>query len=155
LDSGDYQYQNLYDIKARGVELALRQGIGRGARFDASLALQEAELVGNGDMPNTPPWLAKLALVGPVWGETLQAALEVQAIGHRDYVWGENRYRLSTHSLVNLTLTATRLAPGLEAQLRVTNLLGREYFEPASDEAPVPRIPGYGRTVAFGLRYAF
>lgn len=152
---GDYQYQNLENIHARGLEAALRRHFLAGYRLDASLALQSVELEDGSRMRNSPRWIGKLALRGPVLGEALKGALELNVIGSRVNDWDGDRYRFPVTPIANLALTAGRISPGLEVQLRVHNLFDRSYFEPGSDEAPVPRIPGYGRLFALALRYAF
>ena len=152
---GDFQYQNRYNIQARGLETALRQHFWAGYRLDASLVLQSVEQDDGSRMRNSPRWIGKLALLGPVLGEALKGALELNVIGPRINEWDDARYRFPVTPIANLALTADRLAPGLEVQLRVNNLFDRSYFEPGSDEAPVPRIPGYGRIFTLALRYAF
>ncbi len=153
--AGDWQYQNLDNIRARGLEAALRRHFQAGYRLDASLALQAVELADGSRLRNSPRWIGKLALLGPVLGEALKGALELNAVGPRMHDWGGERHRFPLAPIANLALTADRLAPGLELQLRVNNLLDRSYFEPGSDDAPVPRIPGYGRVFALTVRYAF
>lgn len=151
---GDFQFRNVDPIHARGLETALRTRVMAGWRLDASLSLQEAQWPDGSRVANSPRWIGKLALVGPLAGEALKGAFELSAIGPRDFSWQGSAYHLPAAPIANLALTAGRLAPGLELQLRVTNLFDRHYSWPASDDSMVPRVPGDERTFALAVRYA-
>jgi len=152
---GDFQFRNVDPIHARGLETALRTSVMGDWRLDASLSLQEARSQDGQAVTNSPRWIGKLAMVGPLAGEALKGAFELSAIGPRDYSWLGSAYRLPATPVANLALTAGRLAPGLELQLRVTNLFDRRYSWPVPDDSTVPRVPGEERTYTLAARYAF
>lgn len=152
---GVMQYRNQPEISARGVELHYQQRRNVGPSLFASLALNQTRDADGNRLGNSPHWIAKLRGSQPLLGDRMVAALELNAIGRRTLDWQGSRDPLGSQLLVNATLTATRLAPGLEAQLRVLNLLDRPLRHPASNEAPLPTLPLDGRRWQFGLSYAF
>lgn len=152
---GVLQYQNQPAIAARGLELHYQQRSRLGSSVFASLSFTHAQDAGGQRLGNSPHWIAKLRGSQPLLGDRLLGAVEINAIGPRVTDWHGNRNHLGKQLAVNATLTATRLAPGLEAQLRVLNLLGRPLVHPPSDEAPVPALPMGGRQWQAGLTYAF
>lgn len=157
VDTGDgvLQYQNQASITAKGVETYYRVSHRDGWQLLASLALTRAQDE-FGDWPgNSPHWLAKLHAGTPLWGQRMYAALELQATGRRIVDRAGERSALGSQFLVNASLAAMRLAPGLEARLRVVNLLDRALAHPGSDEAPVALLPVDDRRLELGLSYAF
>ena len=79
---------------------------------------------------------------------------EASWLTHADYRWNGDSYRMPARFLLDVSLGSTRLTQNLNVQFRIRNVLDRRYSYPASDEAPVPAIPGQGRIFEVGLRYA-
>lgn len=157
VDTGDglLQYRNQKHVTAHGVEATWRTRRESGAQLSASLAYNHAEHA-DGHRPGfSPRWLAKLRGSLPLPGERWLLAVEAAAQSATRYRWNRTRQRLASRVLIDATLTSARLAPGLDGHLRVRNLFGRDFDHPASDEAPVPAIPGHGRVWEIGVRYAF
>lgn len=153
--SGELQYQNQPEIKARGVEATWRANWEWGGQLSAGLAINHTEDK-DGHRPGfSPRWIAKVRGSAPLPGERWLAAVDARALPATTYRWSDTSQRLRMRVLVDASLTTARLAPGLDGILRIRNLFDRSYAYPASDEAPVPSIPGRRRTLELGLRYAF
>lgn len=153
--NGVFQYQNQDSVKARGLELYYRLRTRDGASLMSSLALNHARDLHGQELGNSPSWIAKVRASSPLCNRQLVAALDANLIGPRILDWRGQRSDLATQSQLNFTLTAGKLAPGLEVQLRVVNLLDRQIAHPASDEAPTSTLPMDGRQWQLGLSYAF
>jgi iron complex outermembrane receptor protein len=157
VDVGDelFQYQNRSPIEAHGVEATWREGWDSGAQLSAGLAVNHTEDA-SGHRPGfSPRWVAKLRGSLPLPAERWLLAIEAQVLAPTRYRWNDIPQRRGARLLVDAVLTSARLAPGLDGHLRVRNLFDRRFAHPASEEAPVPAIPGHRRTVELGLRYAF
>lgn len=152
---GVLQYQNQPAISARGVELHYQQRRSSGPSVFASAAFNHVLDASGNRLGNSPRWIGKLRGSQPLFDERLIAALEIRGVGRRATEWQGRRDELGSQLTINATLSATRLAPGLEAQLRVLNLFDRPLRQPASDEVPVPALPMEGRLWQLGLTYAF
>lgn len=153
--TGKLQYRNQSAIRAHGLEATWRIRWDSGAQLSTGLSFNHTEDA-DGHRPGfSPRWVAKLRASTPLPGDRWLAALEAHALSATAYRWNDTRQRLGLRVLVDASLTSARLAPGLDGILRIRNLFDRRYDHPASDEAPVPGIPGDRRTWELGLRYAF
>ncbi|MGE5469600.1 MAG: TonB-dependent receptor plug domain-containing protein [Bacteroidota bacterium] len=153
---GALQYQNQPEVSGRGLELYFQQRQAAGLSLFASLTLNRTRDADDQQLANSPRWIAKLRASHPLLGDRLLAALEMNAIGPRLVARpASGGNQVASQWLVNATLTATRLAPGLTLQLRALNLFDRRYGEPGSNETPVTTLPMTGRQWQLGLAYAF
>ena len=91
----------------------------------------------------------------PVWQENIVAALEMNAIGPRRIDWRGSQRQIGTQTQVNLTLTANKIAKGIDLQLRLLDLFDRKIVYPASDVSAGSTLPAGGRQWQLGLSYAF
>lgn len=149
------QFQNQPEISAHGLEIFYKLRDKHGMNFMASLALNRSRDSFGQELSNSPKWIAKLRLSRPVLGEALIAAAEFNAVGPRTAIWHTQSTRMATQSQLNLGLSATKLAPGLDLQLRLVNAFDSKIAHPASDETGVPSLPMDGRQWQLGLNYAF
>lgn len=151
--SDQLRYENQAPVSARGVEAFWRLRRQHGVSLSASLALNRARQADGQRLDNSPSWVAKLRGSHPLWQPRWQAGLELDAVGPRRVVWQDSAQTLATQWWLNLTLHATALAPGLQAQLRLLNVFNRRLLQPAA-EAPVPLLPLDGRSWQLMLTYA-
>lgn len=150
---GKLVYANLGHALAKGLELELERHWSGGSRLRASYARQLAE---DGDtgllLPNAPRHLAKLNFSSPLPLYGLSLGLEAQYTSSRRTLKGAS---LGGYPLLNLTLTAPRLAKGLELSVSVYNLLDRSYADPGSEEHVQDAIPQDGRSWRLRLTHFF
>ena len=151
----DYQYQNVNEIKAKGLELSTRYHLAQQWKVSTSLTLQRATTAHGNRAPNSPSWIYKLGADGPVLSDRLIAAWELNANGSSTQVWNGMPSRTNALWVNNWVLTANRWWPGLDAQLRVNNVFNRKNTVPGSDDTPVAQMPLYGRNLAVSVRYEF
>lgn len=152
---GVFQYQNQDSVKAHGLELFHRWRNRGGASLTSSLALNHVRDLYGRELGNSPAWIAKVRASSPCWNRRLVAALDASLVGPRTLDWRGQRSRIGSQPQLNFTLSAGKLAPGLELQWRIVNLLDRKIAHPASDEAPTATLPMDGRQWQLGLSYAF
>lgn len=155
IGNGQLQFQNQPKISAHGLELFYKLRDKQGLNLMASLAMNRSRDSLGQELSNSPKWIAKLRVSRPVWGEGLTAAAELNAVGPRTAAWHTQSTRMATQTQCNLALTATKLAPGLDLQLRLVNAFNSKIAHPASDETGVPTLPMDGRQWQLGLSYAF
>src|SRR6185295_734426 len=87
--TGDLSFKNTDSVDAKGVGLELEGAWGHGLRARMSYSFEEATDKTTGMLlSNSPKHLAKLNLVAPLYAEKLFAGLELQAVGPRRTVRG-------------------------------------------------------------------
>lgn len=157
IDTGNLrlQFQNQAPVYANGLETYYKLRSKNGLNLMASLAFNQSHDAAGQTLSNSPRWLAKLRFYQPLLQDQLVVALEANAIGPRSAEWRGISREIERQSQLNLSLTATRLAPGLELQLRIVNLFNSYIFHPASNEASVATWPMDGRRWQLGLNYGF
>lgn len=155
LGNGVLQYQNQPAVSVHGLEIFHRLRNKSGLNLMSSLAFNHSHDAAGQTLSNSPKWIAKLRFSQPVWQDKLLAAVEFNALGPRRIDWRDSSRHLGVQSQVNLALTATRLSPGLELQLRLLNLFDNKFVYPSSSETGVATLPVEGRQWQLGLSYAF
>ncbi|HBH37670.1 MAG TPA: hypothetical protein DDX06_04720 [Curvibacter sp.] len=152
---GLLQYQNQTGVQSKGVETTWRKSFEGGAQVVSGLSVNDT-VDASGQRPGySPSWVARLRGSVPWSGSPWMLSSELRALAATQYTQGGNSQRLGSQVQMNLALTTTRLAPGLEALLRIRNLMDRRLAYPGTEEAPVPALPAEGRVWEVGLRYAF
>lgn len=151
----EFQFRNADgNVRSTGINLfwkAPRLGAGSAS---ASLALNQARSDTGERLTNSPRWIAKLRGSHPVAATRWIAAAEVDAIGPREIASSAGWQPLGVQWWVNATLSAKALLPGVDAQLRIINLLDRDIRVPVG-EAATPLVPFYGRTLQLTLSHDF
>lgn len=151
--SGNSAFQNLGRVDANGLELQLEGHFRGGVLTRMSYALQRAEVVDSGqELSNSPRQLAKLNVTVPFDHDRLSSSLEFQ---YRGSALTPDRHPAKSFVVVNWTLFARKLAPGLELSASVYNLLDQHYSTPSSDNTVQDTIPQNGRSFRAKLTYAF
>lgn len=152
---GVMQYQNNWNVRAKGFELGVENHREDGLMLRASLSGSHNTTSDGGWQSNSPTWQVKTSASQPVLNHKLIVSGELQSISRRAHDWGITRYSIPSQTLVNLTLTTPNLVKGLEGQLRISNLFDRSLDQPVNNGLLFPTIPQYGRTLSASLLYAF
>ena len=146
-DFARFLHVNRAEVSARGVELQAAWSPLAGVLLDGNVTRQEVEDVATDErLRQRPRWFGGVDLS---WEVTPRASLSVDAEvtgSLRDQQLPvPDRTEVAGWAVFGLTARA-RLAPGLEARLRVDNLTDRDY------ETSIG-FPGAGRAVRVMLRY--
>ncbi|HYD93934.1 MAG TPA: TonB-dependent receptor [Noviherbaspirillum sp.] len=144
-------FRNLNRAVAHGTEVELEKAWSGGAVLRTGYSWQKARGAGGGDLVNSPRHLAKFNLSAPLLRTGWRAGAEAQYVGRRLTLRGET----AGYWLANLTLSALRLAPGLELSASVYNLFDRRYADPGAEEHAQDAIRQDGRTWRLKLSYSF
>ena len=150
--TGIAQYQSGGNVQAKGLELSADKTWRSGARLRASVSLQNVQDAGGTRLPNAPQLLGKLNYSGllPVGG--LRLGYELQYGSSRRTLDGG---QTGGYALSSLYLSTDRLGRNLEVGLRVRNLLGKRYAQPAADNNWQNALAQDGRSVRLEVRYRF
>lgn len=152
LPDGHFYFGNSGMAKAMGLELEAEAHLQSGWRARASYARQRTEEANGTELTNSPRDLAKLGLIVPLAHERVTAGLELQYEGSVRTLSGG---RASSFTLGNLTITARRLAPGLDLSASVYNLFDARYGYPGAEDHAQETLPQEGRNLRVELRYRF
>ena len=128
LDDQLSQYQNVSGARTAGVDLDVEQRGASGWQWRASLSLARARERDGSLLTNSPRWLTKGHLLGPLGGG-FSAGVEAQAIGRRESLRGP----VPSQATVNGVLRYTAGKRGSLA-LKVLNVADRATSDPASTE---------------------
>lgn len=151
--SGDFVFRNAGHVQAWGLEAELE--VRRSAELWARLSYtyQRAYEAGSGRLLfNSPPHLAKAHATFPIWPGHLAGALEAQLTGRRRTVDGGG---VEAALLVNATVLAPDVLPGLDLRASLLDALGDRPRDPVSAEFSVPALRQEGTTVRASATYRF
>lgn len=150
---GFFFFDNLDRLRASGVEFELQRRWTRGWEVRLSSAFQESRSPGgSGPVPNSPGNLSKLNVFAPLAGKRLSCGMEAQYTSRRRTVAATE---VGGFLVLNLTLLARDLAPGLQLSATVSNLLDKRYADPASEEHVQDSILQDGRAGRIKLAWKF
>lgn len=152
LPDGKLYFGNAAFAKTHGVELEIQGKYASGWEVRASYAQQRAKGTNGQRLTNSPHDLAKLNLLAPLIRDRLIAGLELQYQGS---VLTLANQRAGGFTLGNLTLTAHRLAPGLDISASLYNIFGTRYGYPGAEEHTQDILPQEGRTFRLNATYRF
>jgi iron complex outermembrane receptor protein len=146
-------FANVGEVRASGVEAELELRLSPEVRGRFSYALQRAEDAGTGEtLFNSPAHLAKGNVVFPLWPRPLLGALEAQLTSPRRTWAGA---WTDTAVLVNASVLAPDLLPGLDLGARLTNVLADRSWDPAPPDYGSPAIRQDGLGFRVSARYRF
>ena len=146
-------FENLEEIKARGLELELELTCDSGLSGRTSYTFQKVENQQTGNvLTNSPKHLAKFSVGVPLIKEKLFAGVEAQYMSTRRTLADNDA---DAFWLTNLTLSSTKLLKGLEVSASVYNLFDKKYGDPGSEEHLQNVIEQDGRNVRLQLTYGF
>jgi outer membrane receptor protein involved in Fe transport len=135
------QYQNVSGTRTAGVDIDLEQRASSGWQWRTSLSLTRAREQDGRVQTNSPRWILKGHLLGPL-GAGFGAGVEAKAIGRRESLRGP----VPTYAALNAVLRYTAGTRGSLA-LKVLNVADRATWDPASTENELRRVPKERRTV--------
>jgi len=146
-------FRNQGQIRARGVELALRGRWEEGLQSRISYSYVESEDETFDEvLVNSPRHLAKLNLIKPLVPERLFAGLEVLYESRARTLSGDYA---DDFTLTNLTLTYVGVSRRLEVAASIYNLFDVGYAFPAFPDDVSDTVAQDGRTFRVGLTYRF
>jgi outer membrane receptor for ferrienterochelin and colicins len=146
-------FRNLERVESRGFEVGLEQKWENGVDGRFSYTVQKTTDVETGEvLSNSPEHLAKLNIVTPLFRDMLFAGLEEQYTGRRKT---RDQGTEGSFVITNLTLTARRVAKGLELSASVYNLFDIRYSDPASSDIAQQTVAQDGRNYRLKITYAF
>jgi len=146
------RFENLSKVKADGLELEAERRWEDGSQLKASYTWQVVRDDKGQRLDNSPRHLAKLHYARPLLDNRLRLGLEGQYLSSRSTAKGG---KVGAYPLFNLTLSAPKMAKGLELSASVYNLLDRSYADPGSDEHVQDRLMQDGRRYQLRLSYRF
>lgn len=154
--AGLLQFQNRSAVHVRGWELGVEKSGAGDLKFRTSIATSYVHAFQGAAPDNIPRWIGNASLSTPVFNSKAYLAAEIQTIDKRNFTWNALSYEVRTEVKMNVTATFPNLwISGLQAQLRITNLLNREIWHPSSSKTRSPMIPQEGRNLLAKLDYAF
>jgi iron complex outermembrane receptor protein len=125
-------FQNLGDIRSRGVEIGLDLNRGHGPTGRVGYAYQQTtNEETDAELTNSPNHMVKLALLVPVVPNGLSTALDAQYVSARKTLAGAEA---RGYVVTNLSLNVPHLLDRLEASATIYNLFGASYGFPGSEE---------------------
>jgi iron complex outermembrane receptor protein len=150
--SGLSQYQSGEDIDANGVELSADTTWDWGGRLRGSLSYQDVAYASGAGLDNSPQFLGKLNLSGPLAATGLRFGYELQYSSERQAIDGSD---IDGYWLSNLQLRAENWARGLEVSLGLYNLFDTRYEHPGSDVNWQNALEQDGRSARLKVSYHF
>jgi iron complex outermembrane receptor protein len=145
-----YQYANLSQVEAKGIEVELQGAWTNGLRGTVSYTFTDTQDQDtHRSLDNSPNHLAKLGVIVPVWRDQVFGGVEVQYTSRRDTVAGNT---VNDFVVANLTLFAQKLWGGWEASGSLYNLFDTQYRDPASG---LDSVQQDGRQWRVKLTYRF
>jgi len=150
--SGLSQYQSGEDIEANGVELSADTTWDWGGRLRGSLSYQDVAYASGTGLDNSPRYLGKLNLSGPLAATGLRFGYELQYTSERQAIDGSD---LDGYWLSNLQLSSYTWVRGLEVSLGLYNLFDTRYEHPGADINWQNALEQDGRSARLKLSYRF
>ena len=153
-DSDDLLFfDNLDEVKAKGLEFELEGHWASGLNGRLSYTFQETENETTGKiLSNSPKHLGKFNLILPLFREKIFLGIEEQYTGKRKTL---SRTILDDFFITNVTLFSGNLVRGLKASLTVYNLFDKNFEHPASEEHEQDVIQQDDQIFRFKLTYQF
>ena len=153
LADGQIYFRNADRVAARGMELELEGRTAAGVQGRVSYNLQSAEdQKTHKILTNSPQHLGQLKLGLPLAGKALQLGLEINYMGARMTLNGNEA---PAFTVANLTLLTHRLPKGWEASFSIYNLLDKSYGDPGAEEHRQDVLLQDGRSLRFKLTCTF
>ena len=142
-------YMNTGTVRSQGVELELETSLAGGVTGYAGLALQRAWDAETGAiLANSPRFLATGGISVPLLSNKLFISPEVQLIGSRKTLLGNNT---RAAPIVNLSVVSRGVIRGHDLSLSVSNLFNTLVTAPGLEGYPEDQIPQQGRVLQLQL----
>lgn len=147
-DAGISRYENVSSARTAGVDVDVEQRLASGWQWRSSLSLARATS-GGGTASNSPRWLFKGHVLGPV-GERWSAGLQWVAMARREGLRGPVPAFATADAVLRHAITAQQ-----SLSLTVRNLADRASYDPAASDNDLLRVPRERRSWALDWRLAF
>lgn len=145
------QYQNVSRAQATGVEMEVTARPAGRLETSTGFSIQRTRGLDSRErVQNSPVRLGQLRASVPLADQRLILSSAVRYVGSRLDAYGG---MVGATTLVDVTITAPRVAAGVELQLGVRNLLDDAYLDPLSAEHATQWMPGAGRSIFFRLMW--
>jgi iron complex outermembrane receptor protein len=152
-DSTNLTLFNADAVEVAGAEFEAERAWVGGWQGTASLTVQRpVQTPGDGALSNSPQYLGRARLGGPVWPGIAEFGVEALYTSHRHTLLGRDTQGVG---LAFATIRTTRAVAGFTFALDIDNLLDRAYADPGSAEHLMELIPQDGRTLALTVRWRF
>lgn len=138
-------FRNLARTRQKGAEVEVSGRWSSGLRARLAITYQDGEDRATGrSLVNSPRTLGKLNVLAPLGRRDWKLGLELQYLGNRRSFQGG---RLGSQTVVNATLTKSRLAKDLEASLSIYNLFDKALYDTGAVEHRQNQIEQPGRSL--------
>lgn len=139
--------------KLAGLETQIRGYWLNGAATTLSYSNSFEQRDVDGAAPeNSPKHIGKLYVSVPMFHQKIFATMDAQYISHRMTIHDE---RVSSYSIVNLTLFGRQIRKNLDLSFSVDNLLNKRYADPAAQQHRQNAIQQDGRNLRGKLVWTF
>lgn len=147
-----YTFGNFPGLVGNGAEAEFEARFSHGILGRASYAIQKSEDAAGTEISNSPRHLVKAGLILPVWKEKIFSGVELQYTSKARTISGG---KADDFTVLNWTIFAKELLPGLETSVGVYNLLDQRYGYPGAADHVQEVIRQDGRTFRLKLTYHF
>lgn len=149
----DVEFQNSGTARSEGIESQFdyRLQDGSTAYLNAT-TLKATDTATHQRISNSPRWLAGAGMCVPILSGKFYVTPEVQLIGSRKTIAG-NETGAST--VVNLTLSTHKAASGWDISIKANNLFNTTCYVPGSYEHTQDRIPQERRVLCIETSHSF
>jgi iron complex outermembrane receptor protein len=156
LDPETLVFQNVDEVRTRGVEAEAEWRHASGVRLRAGCSLQRAEDAKTGErLSNSPEQLAKFHVLVPLLSERVFAGLELLYTGRADTLPERATAFADAFWVANLTLFSQKLIEGLELSISLYNLFNTDYANPGGPGLTQDLVQQDGRTLRVKATYRF
>lgn len=147
-----YVFENNPGVVGNGIEAEFEARFDHGVLARASYGIQRAEDSVDREITNSPRHQAKAGLILPVVNDRLFSGFELQYTSSALTLSGN---KADDFFLVNWTIYARELLPGLDLSLSVYNLFDENYGYPGAEDHLQEVIQQDGRTFRAKVTYSF
>jgi iron complex outermembrane receptor protein len=149
----DVEFKNSGTVRSEGIESQIDYHMkdGSTAYLNATL-LKSTDMATHRQISNSPRWMAGAGICVPVISNRFFFAPEVQLVGSRKTITGNET---GTATVVNLTLSTHKAAGGWNVYVKANNLFNTTYYVPGSYEHTQDRIPQEARTLSIETSLSF
>jgi iron complex outermembrane receptor protein len=150
---GLFQYRNVSEIDAQGLELELEGRTADGIRGVLSAAWQRTrDRETHASLTNSPRVLSKLNLSLPLLQERIVTGVEGQYMSRRETLAGDT---VGGFFIANVTVLGMNIIKDLVISASIYNLFDKRYADPASAEHVQDVIVQDGRDYRLKIAYRF
>lgn len=137
-------YQNISEVRGRGIEAEIRGHFDHGLRGRLSYSIQKAvDELALSELENSPRHLIQGNLQIPFYNELLFGGAEVRYMANRTR---GSQNQAPSYWIANFTIYSRNILRGIELSLSINNIFDHRYFDPSPVELLQPVLEQDGRT---------